>query len=196
MTTHECQVVEETPSHTDLAQVRDGMHAFLTKYPQAFILTPEEKGSCRTWGATFVEGPDTEYTELWTVPLRAHVEDKSIVHELRGLAQLCNQDRAGAPGRPKSRALIAQGPRHGAVVDYDGPGITDEIEEAGLYELDELGLDDAPDGLSIWEGDYFFSMGYSEGYPAPGESESQPRGAFRSLTDDEWGQLRRGELFL
>lgn len=92
-----------------------------------------------------------------------------------------------------SAALIAMGPNTGAVLEYCGSGITLEISEAGLYALDELGLDDAPLGLSIWEGEYVFEPGYIDGYEAPGEGQSLPKGKFRELTPEEWEKVRKRE---
>jgi hypothetical protein len=94
-----------------------------------------------------------------------------------------------------SHALIANGSRSGAVLQYTGPGITCEIEEASLSDLEDLGLDDAPPGLSIWTGKYIFVPGYVDGHVAPGEGWCEPRGSFRPLTDAEWASLRKGELF-
>lgn len=95
------------------------------------------------------------------------------------------------PDRPwtRSRVLVAQGPQRGAILEYEGSGITNEIHEAGLYDLDELGLDDAPEGLSIWEGDYVWEDGWFEGYRSPENGEAHPKGEFRRLTPEEWSTL-------
>jgi hypothetical protein len=188
------RVLEETPTHSDLQIVHEEIWNTLEQYPLACLIPPNEKSRLRTWCVSAVI-PDTDYARYWTVPLSAHVARPDLVMEMRHWVDR-NEEKEGAPARRTSRVLIAQGPKDGAVLAYDGPSITNEIEEAGLCELGDLGLDDAPPGLSIWEGDYIFEQGYCDGYPAPGESESNPKGSFRPLTDEEWGQLRRGELFL
>jgi hypothetical protein len=102
-------------------------------------------------------------------------------------------DDSGEETWTPSVVLIAMGPNSGTVLEYRGSGITNEIQEAGLYGLDEIGLDDAPQGLSIWEGDYVYEPGYVDGYEALGEGEMHPSGKFRGLTADEWEKLRKGE---
>lgn len=92
-----------------------------------------------------------------------------------------------------SQALIAMGPHSGAVLQYHGSAIEGEISEAGLHALDELGLDDAPVGLSVWEGEFVYEPGYVDGHEMPGEGQTQPAGKFRPLTDEEWDRLRKGE---
>jgi hypothetical protein len=92
-----------------------------------------------------------------------------------------------------SRVLVAMGPHRGAVLEYQGSGISNEIAEGGLYDLDELGLDDAPAGLSVWEGDYIWEDGWFEGYRSPENGEAHPHGKFRPLTPKEWAALSAGE---
>jgi hypothetical protein len=108
-----------------------------------------------------------------------------------GTQSLSDASKGGEPPSEwtTSRVLIAMGPKSGAVLEYQGSGITIEMEEAGLYGLDDLGLDDAPSGLSIWEGDYVYEPGYVDGYEAPGEGMSSPKGRFRQLTPEEWATV-------
>jgi hypothetical protein len=79
-----------------------------------------------------------------------------------------------------SIALIASVNGRGVILAYDGPGIEDYIEAIGSRYLGDLGLDDAPDGLSIWEGHL----------STCGEYDAEPCGSFRALTDAEWARLR------
>lgn len=89
-----------------------------------------------------------------------------------------------------SRAVIAYGKTNGCVLWYDGPAIACEIEEHGLRDLEDLGLDDAPEGkISIWEGTYVWQPGSYE-YPLDGSTE--PSGKFRDLTEDEWTAIKAG----
>lgn len=98
----------------------------------------------------------------------------------------------GALETEVSYALIAQGARSGTVLQYRGPDISNEIEEVGLSELDDLGLDDAPEGMSVWTGRYAYIPGYVDGVEAPGEGQTEPRGTYRRLTRDEWFMLMEG----
>jgi len=96
---------------------------------------------------------------------------------------------AGWLSEKPSRALVACNERgHGAVVAWVGADLYLEICEAGLSDLGDLGLDDAPFGLSIWEGRY---MTYRTGNPLDGEDyDTEAKGAFRDLTDEEWAAVR------
>jgi hypothetical protein len=63
------------------------------------------------------------------------------------------------------------------------------INEAGVSDLDLLGLDDAPEGISIWEGEIRTSHTNT---PDANEYDSWLEGAFRSPTDEEWTAIREG----
>jgi len=78
-----------------------------------------------------------------------------------------------------SIALIAHRGSAGCVLAFDGAGIEYFIECAG-FELVDLGLDDAPDGLSIWEGRAEGHWTFERDY------DSSLEGTFRSLTPEEW----------
>jgi len=89
-----------------------------------------------------------------------------------------------------SKALVANhADACGVVLHYSGPHIAMEIEEAHCGRgVEDLGLDTAPDGLSVWEGRYEWS-----GPTDPeGEGEMMPEGTFRPLTDQEWEALKLG----
>lgn len=92
--------------------------------------------------------------------------------------------------RPISRAVVANGTSSGAgtVLWCAGPDIENEVRQISS-RLDDLGLDDAPHGISVWEGRYVWFPGSWE-YPQDGES--MPEGAFRAPTDDEWQAIREG----
>lgn len=84
-----------------------------------------------------------------------------------------------------SIALIASRNGQGCVLVYDGAGIQADIEKGvGSTDIEQLGLDDAPDGLSIWEGKL---MVWRE---REGEYDSDLKGTFRSLTEEEWENFR------
>lgn len=97
------------------------------------------------------------------------------------------------PPRP-SMALIAARDGVGCLLDYTGSAIEWHVAEAGAG-LNDLGLDDAPDGLSIWEG----TMGSvkcvdtSDSY---GEWDYEVIGDFRPATLEEAATyLREGCLW-
>lgn len=71
-----------------------------------------------------------------------------------------------------SCALVAKGVR-GVVLEHRGG-------------VEDLRLGEAPQGLSIWEGDYR-PIHDGEG------AENEAMGTFRPLTDAEWEKVRRGE---
>ena len=79
-----------------------------------------------------------------------------------------------------SRAVIASdGEGNGVVLWWVGGHLWAEIDEACLRGLDELGLDDAPHGLSVWEGHYVMPPGAAE------DDSPEAKGTFRALTDPE-----------
>lgn len=87
-----------------------------------------------------------------------------------------------------SVALIANNCGNGVILACDGPGIEADIEAVGIGHLDDHGLDNAPDGLSIWEGKLTGGQvgnGY-DGY----DYETELVGSFRALTEREWALLR------
>jgi hypothetical protein len=51
----------------------------------------------------------------------------------------------------------------------------------GNYRLAPHGLDDAPDGISVWEG-HIDSWGPDRN----GEYDAEPRGVYRTPTTEEW----------
>lgn len=69
-----------------------------------------------------------------------------------------------------------------------GSLLEDQMRE-GSDDLADLGLDDAPPGISIWEGTFVWRPGSWE-YPQDGEL--WPKGAFRAPSDDEWAAIREG----
>lgn len=79
-----------------------------------------------------------------------------------------------------SLAVVAcDGHGNGAVLWTVGPHIRFEIHEAGFRCLGDLGLDDAPRGVSVWTGRVRYVGG-------DGDVEAVTEGAFRAPTDVEW----------
>jgi hypothetical protein len=78
---------------------------------------------------------------------------------------------------------------HGCVLWAVGAHLRFEIEECGLRQLGDLGLDDAPHGIAIWEGKYLWTPG---GWENPDDGEMHPVGKFRAPTHEEWAAIREG----
>jgi hypothetical protein len=89
-----------------------------------------------------------------------------------------------------SLAVVANdGGGNGCVLWTVGAHVAFEQQEGGLCQLGDLGLDDAPLGISIWTGKFIWSPGSWE-HPQDGSVE--PVGRFRPPTDDEWTAIHEG----
>jgi hypothetical protein len=93
-----------------------------------------------------------------------------------------------------SCALIASnGKGEGVILFTGGPHVRYELEEGccSAY-LCDYGLDDAPAGLSVWEGKYLLegNISYND---ADGDITTQPKGKFRPLTDLEWEHVKNNK---
>lgn len=87
-----------------------------------------------------------------------------------------------------SRALVASdGKGNGCVLWTEGPHVQSMIDEAGVAALNDIGLDDAPKGLSIWEGVIRTSETHT---PDSKEYDSWLSGDFRPLKAQEWATLQ------
>lgn len=104
-----------------------------------------------------------------------------------GYCQPVRPPRRAPWNKTDSIALIACRGGHGCILDHDGLGIEADVEALGHGSLTDHGLDDAPDGLSIWEGRLHTSESHT---PDGHEYDSELIGEFRSLTDDEWKLLQ------
>ena len=63
----------------------------------------------------------------------------------------------------------------------------EEIDQCGTRRTDDHMLDDAPDGIFVWEGDHKWIPG---GYFNPEEGEMEPVGEFRMPTEEEWQAIK------
>lgn len=87
-------------------------------------------------------------------------------------------------GKP-SRAVIACYGGTGIVICTVGGHVETLMRESGSRMLDSLGLDDAPDGITVWEG--AFLPGSGRPSPITGEHDDlELAGAFRDPTPEEW----------
>jgi hypothetical protein len=85
------------------------------------------------------------------------------------------------PVKP-SKAVIANGNHGGCVLFYAGP-VLEGMNDAGLMHLADLGLDDAPHGISVWEGDLRTTHTNT---PDANEYDAILVGKFRAPTGAEW----------
>jgi hypothetical protein len=90
----------------------------------------------------------------------------------------------------KSLAVIACQGGSGAALWWVGGHIDFEISEGQPSDLGDLGLDNAPDGISIWEGVYDYHSDKSYYYNDGGYTEAN--GDFRNPTEEEWVGIREG----
>lgn len=114
-------------------------------------------------------------------------EGKTLMEILAGV----KSEPSGSPGKVQSAALVCNS-KYGGMLVACKPGCCLEQEacEVGTYMLDDFGLDDAPNGLSIWEGYNHWQPG---GYEYPQDGEIYYIGKFRPLTTEEISTLARGE---
>lgn len=87
------------------------------------------------------------------------------------------------------RFLVAcDGEGNGCILAFVGH--IELMFECGSKKLEDLGLDNAPEGLSIWEGSVVDTTYESiDGT----DYDCELQGDFRKLTEDEWEAFRKGE---
>ncbi len=90
-----------------------------------------------------------------------------------------------------SLAVIACRNGEGSVLWWVGGHIDFELSESGMVSLGDLGLDNAPEGISVWDGVYVFHEDTSYFDNDGGETEAV--GDFRVPTDEEWEHIKRNE---
>lgn len=105
---------------------------------------------------------------------------------------LPNPDEVGWNGFPhaawemQSCAVIAcDGRGNGCVLYTGGPAVKAEIQNVSDH-LGDIGLDDAPAGLSVWVGKLLTWR------TSDGEYEGELKGAFRPLQPEEWKAVQAG----
>jgi hypothetical protein len=87
--------------------------------------------------------------------------------------------------------VLCDGEGNGVVTWYVGGNLEVEIEGVGR-QIADLGLDDAPEGVSIWEGRWCYQR-TPESYVGAEEWDAWPEGSFRDPTDEEWESIRAKE---
>lgn len=102
------------------------------------------------------------------------------------LAEGTDPKEPDEPFVPSKGLIAAEG--EGLVLQYTGSSISWHIGEFSR-QLDDLGLGDAPDGLSIWEGE----MGSYRHRTADGDDwDFEANGKFRPLTPEELATFAAG----
>jgi len=92
--------------------------------------------------------------------------------------------------KPSLAVVACDANGHGCVLWTAGPHVSSLTDEAGVSDLSDLGLDDAPEGISIWEGIIKTVHTHT---PDANEYDSWLEGSFRKPTIEEWDSIRRGE---
>ena len=88
----------------------------------------------------------------------------------------------------KSLAVIASHGGDGAVLWWVGGHLDYEISEGYASSLGDLGLDNAPNGICVWEGVYDYHSDKS--YYDNDGGYTEANGEFRVPTDEEWEYIR------
>ena len=91
--------------------------------------------------------------------------------------------------RQSLAVVVSDGDGTGLVLWTAGPHIRMEMEEGGFKCLDELYLDKAPFGISVWVGRLTWNPGGWEN-PSDGETVPCPTNHFREPTEEEWVAIR------
>lgn len=89
--------------------------------------------------------------------------------------------------KPSKAVIACDGDGRGIVLWYTGAHLCGEICEHGCgVFLDDLGLDDAPEGISVWEGIY---RGTRHETTDGVEYDTEVSGSFREPTTEEWADI-------
>lgn len=91
---------------------------------------------------------------------------------------------------PSKGVIACDDHGNGCVLFAVGAHLRFEMEEVVLHTLSDLGLDDAPKGISVWEGHYVWQPGGGE--DPQGNGSMLPSGAFRAPTEEEWQAIQVG----
>lgn len=100
------------------------------------------------------------------------------------------EDEKKTPEVPNA-ALIAN-TKNGGVVLHARPGchLFYEIHEVGSVQVGDYGFDDAPEGVSVWEGTAAWQPG---SYETPQDGMTIYEGKYRRLTNEELEKVQKGE---
>lgn len=88
--------------------------------------------------------------------------------------------------KPSKAVICSDGKGNGCILFHCGPHIDTELNVVGR-QLDEIGLDDCPEGIWVWEGIYqTIKHDYTDGM----EYSTEPVGKFSHPTRIEWGCIQ------
>lgn len=88
---------------------------------------------------------------------------------------------------PSKAVVVNTSNGEGVVLWYVGPHISMDVEEHCITLLSDLGLDEAPPGISVWEGKYQYQ---SSNNPENPDVDAELLGEFRPPTEEEWKAIR------
>ena len=89
--------------------------------------------------------------------------------------------------KPSKAVIASDGHGSGCVVSFAGPHLDSEIDAVGR-KLEDLGLDDCPEGIWVWEGTYRMIKHESIEYGTDYSTEAD--GKFREPGSQEWSAIR------
>lgn len=104
-----------------------------------------------------------------------------------------SNDYYGHDASKASLGLVVSNGHDGLLLYYVGGYLALEVEEYGFTQLDDLGLDDCPPGIWVWEGTYVWSSGYNHSMGIDEGGDASPVGKFRPPTEDEWLAIHSGK---
>lgn len=110
-----------------------------------------------------------------------------VLEEKIDLEKMREQNPKYRADAPPCRLVVACMNGHGCVLHWIGEAWEYWRDGCGTEELAAQGMDDAPDGISIWEGTI-----HTWGPDRDGEYDAEPVGEFRDLTPEEWKMLAEG----
>jgi len=91
---------------------------------------------------------------------------------------------------PALAVVACDGQGHGCIVW--NLGMQEVLEEAGLHDLSDMGLDDALRGVGVWEGLLVWTH-CPPVYDGPAEDDFELVGEHREPTSEEWEAIRAGK---
>jgi hypothetical protein len=122
-----------------------------------------------------------------------HIQEPSAEIDKFGyrVSDNCTICRGTGEDYKEHKLLIAgDGKGNGSVLEYRGWGPTMDIRESGLTDLGDMGLDEAPLGLSIFEATKYNAGGHYNGFTGDySDPTGYEDGDFRELTRQEWDAI-------
>ena len=92
--------------------------------------------------------------------------------------------------RPSKAVIASDGRGSGCIVSFAGPHLDEEINQIGR-QLSDLGLDDCPEGIWVWEGTYRTIR--HESIDSGTDYSTEANGKFREPKNSEWYKIRENK---